>query len=149
MPEHERFLLFPTLYQQQREQIVASAQTRYDVIAPSLPGPETRRLNFSAEVVAGRKLATLTEAEALRGQHLWRDEVIVERFDWGREHAIHALALPVGQLPHRIKLPQLPGYGGCKSWLEVSTAISTEGAVPVLDDAAFAAKVADFHRALN
>lgn len=46
--EHPQFLLFPTLYHQQREHVAAAAQARYDVIAPDLPGPETLRLDFSA-----------------------------------------------------------------------------------------------------
>lgn len=148
-PEHERFLLFPTRYHQQREQVVNSAQTRYDVIAPGLPGPETLRLEFFAEVVAGRKLAALTDAEALRGQHIWRDEVIAERFDRGREPAIHALALRVWRLPRRVERPMLPAYGGCKSWIELAEDIPTDGAIPALDDSAFAAKLAVFHAALG
>jgi hypothetical protein len=141
---HERFLLFPTLFHQQRENIVPAAQARYDAIAPALPGPETLRLEFVAEVVAARKLGSLAEAERLRGQHIWRDEVVSERFDWGKEQAIHALALRVRRLPRRIELPMLPSYGGCRSWIEVAEEIPTEGPVPVLDDDAFAEKLAAF-----
>ena len=118
---HERFLLFPTL-----------------------PGPETLRLESFAEVVAARKLGSLAEAERLRGQHIWRDEVVAERFDRGEEQAIHALALRVWRLPRRIELPMLPNYGGCRSWIEVAEDIPTAGSVPVLDDDAFAAKRAAF-----
>ena len=147
--EHERFLLFPTLFHQQRAQVVPAAQARYDELAPALPGPETLRLELFAEVVAWRKLASLADAERLRGQHIWRDEVIAERFDWGKEQSIHALALRVWRLPRRGELPMLPGYGGCKSWIETAEEIPTEGSVPVLDDVAFAARLAAFTAALG
>ncbi|HTH47122.1 MAG TPA: DUF1802 family protein [Candidatus Limnocylindria bacterium] len=148
-PEHPRFLLFPTLFHQQREQVVPEAQARYDAIAADLPGPETLRLEYFAEVAAWRKVASLAEVEKLRGQHIWRDELIAERFDWGKEQAIYALALRVWRLPQRIDLPMLPAYGGCKSWIEVAEDISTDGAMPVLDDAAFAVQLAAFHAALG
>ncbi len=148
-PEHDRFLLFPTLFHQQREQVVTEAQARYDAIAPRLPGPETLRLEFFAEVVAWQKVASLARVERLRGQHIWRDELIAERFDWGKEHAIHALALRVWRLPRPEDLPMLPAYGGCKSWVEVTEEIPTESAVPVMDDAAFAVRLAAFHAALG
>jgi len=33
-PEYQRFLLFPTLYHQQREIVVATAQARFDEMLP-------------------------------------------------------------------------------------------------------------------
>ncbi len=93
--EHPRFLLFPTLFHQQRDSVLPAAQVRYDEIAPHFAGPDKLRLEFSANVVAVRELKSLAEAEALRGQHVWRDEVIVERFDWGHDKGIFALAFIV------------------------------------------------------
>src|SRR4026208_1633666 len=82
--EHPQFFLFPTLYHQQRESVTTEAQTRYDQIAPHPAPPGVVRLEFLAEVAAGRQLDALSTAEALRGQHCWRDEIIAERFDWSR-----------------------------------------------------------------
>ena len=48
--EHSQFLLFPTLFHQQRESVIAAAQERYDQIAPRLPSPEIVRVEFFAEV---------------------------------------------------------------------------------------------------
>src|SRR5213594_4248551 len=82
--EHPRFWFFPTLFHQQRESVIAPAQTRFDQIAPHLPKPDTLRLQFFAEVVAWQRLDSLEAAQRLRGQHIWRDEIIAQRFDWGR-----------------------------------------------------------------
>lgn len=146
--EHPRFLFFPTLYHQQRENVLPAAQVRYDEIAPHLPPPDVLRLEFCAEVVAWRRLDSLAAVERLRGQHIWRDDVLAQRFDWGKEQAIHALAVRVSRLPQRVELPMLPAYGGCKSWIELADDIPTDTAQPVLDEAAFQARLHTFESAL-
>ena len=146
--EHPRFFFFPTLFHQQRENVIASAQRRYDEIAPHLPPPETLRLEFCAEVVAWRKLDSVAAVERLRGQHVWREDVVTQRFDWGTQQAIFALAVRVAQLPHRLERPMLPSYGGCKSWIELAEDIATDTAQPVLAEAAFQARLREFTTAL-
>src|ERR1700733_11667756 len=64
--EHSRFLLFPTLFHQQRESVIESAQARYDEIAPTFPSPEILRVEFAAEVMFAGRLESLEQARALR-----------------------------------------------------------------------------------
>jgi len=147
--ETPRFLIFPTLFHQQRDRVIPSAQRRYDEIAPALPPADRLRLTHFAEVADARSLGSLADAERLRGQHIWRDDVIAERFDWGREQGIHALAVRVHRLAQPHDLPMLDSYGGCKSWIETAVDIPAGGATPVLDDDAFAVKLARFRDALS
>ncbi len=147
--EHPRFLLFPTLYHQQRESVIPAAQARYDQIAPGFPPPEILRLEYFAEVAACRRLESLSAASALRDEHCWRDEVIADRFDWGREKNIFAIAVRVHRLPRPVELPMSPAYGGCKSWIDLDRDIPVDGATPVLDQAAFDQKLGRFLAALN
>lgn len=147
--EHPHFLFWPTLFHQQRDNVIASAQSRFDEIAPGLPGPEVVRLEYCAEVVHWERLDSLEAAQRLQGQHIWREEVIAERFDWGKQKAIFALAVRVSKLPQRVELPVRPEYGGCKSWIELAEEISTVGATPVLSDEAFARKLLQFKQALE
>ena len=147
--EHPQFLLFPTLFHQQRESVLPVAQQRYDEIAPRLPGPEIIRLEYFAEVAAWRSLDNLSSAESLRGQHIWRDEVVAARFDWGRAQNIFAIAVRVQRFPLPIELPARPAYGGCKSWVELEKDIPTTGAMPVLNQQAFDRKLQQFFSALN
>src|SRR5580698_8599991 len=70
--EHPRFLLFPTLFHQQRASVIESAQERYDKIAPGLPIGDTLCLEYFAETIAAQKLDSSEELIALRGQHIWR-----------------------------------------------------------------------------
>lgn len=147
--EQPEFLFFPTLYHQQRENVLPGAQRRYDEIAPTLPSKEIVRLDFVARVVDWRNLDSLAAAERLRGQHIWRDEVIAERFDWGRTQNIFALAVRVYRLARCVELPMRESYGGCKSWIETEQDIDTSAIVPVLGDAEFAAKLKMFTDALS
>lgn len=147
--EHPQFLLFSTLFHQQRESVLPSAQKRYDEIAPRLAGPDIIRVEYFAEVAAWRSLDNLSSAESLRGQHIWRDEVIAARFDWGRAQSIYAIAVRIHRLPLPIELPASPAYGGCKSWVEFDKDIPTAGALPVLDQQAFDRKLQQFFSALN
>src|ERR1043166_1481058 len=89
--EYSRFLLFPTLFHQQRESVISSAQLRFDELTQRLPAKDCVRVGFFCELAAWQRIESLAAAERLRGQHIWRDEVIAQRFDWGREKNILAL----------------------------------------------------------
>jgi hypothetical protein len=147
--EHPRFLLFPTLFHQQRESVIPAAQERFDEIARRFPPPEIVRIEFYAEVAAWRQIESLSAAESLRGQHCWRDEVIADRFDWGKARNIFAIAVRVHRLPLPIELAMHADYGGCRSWVELEKDIPTTGALPVLDQQAFDLKHTQFLSALN
>jgi hypothetical protein len=147
--EHPEFLFFPTLFHQQRESVLPAAQQRFDKIAPNFPPPTILRVEYFGRVAAWQRLESLAAAEALCGQHIWRDEVIAERFDWGKDRAIHALAVRVFRLPTPVELPMVSSYGGCKSWIEVEKEIETSGAEPALNEDAFAEKLERFKRIVN
>lgn len=146
---HPEFLLFPTLFHQQREFVLPEAQTRFDEITRQLPRPNVVRMECFARVEAWRRLESLGQARALHGLHVWRENVIDDRFDWGRDKQIHAMAVRIFRLPNPIDLPMLESYGGCKSWIELATDIPTDGARAVLDDAAFSAQLLLFEKALE
>ncbi|MBI3850944.1 MAG: DUF1802 family protein [Verrucomicrobia bacterium] len=148
-PEHSQFLLFPTQFHQQRESVLPAAQVRFDRISVNCPDPSKLRLDIFAEVVVVQRLGSLAAAERLRGQHIWRDEVIAQRFDWGKEKNIHALAVRVSRLPQAVELPMSPAYGGCKSWVELETDVATAGARPVLSEEMFTEKLSQFRTALE
>jgi hypothetical protein len=140
--EHRRFLLYPTLFHQQRESLVPEFQRRFDELVPRLPPAERVRVEFVAEVVATARLTAPDQALALRGQHDLRDEVITHRFDWGHEHFLLALVLRVARLAQGVELPALPAYGGCKSWVELAEDVAADEAVPVADESAFQSRLA-------
>ncbi len=143
------FLLLPTRFHQQGDRVVPEAQARFAEVLAALPPPETIRLEFFAEVAAWRKLTSRVDALRLHGQHVWRDEVIAERFDWGGEEAIFAMAVRVHRLARPVELPFRPDYGGCKSWVKLADDVPLTGAAPVLGDAEFDRRLAAFQAALE
>ena len=142
--EHERFWLFPTRFHQQ-----AGGVEGVDFSKLKFPSEDLVRIEFAAEVAEARQLESLEEARRLAGQHIWRDEVIAERFDWGREQGIYAMAVRARRLPESVELPLLEKYGGCKSWVELDAELDFAATTPVLDDADFEVKLAAFREALN
>jgi hypothetical protein len=147
--EHPEFLLFPTLFHQQRESVLPESQARFDEIVHLMPEPNVVRLECFARVVAWRRLETLSAARALHGQHIWREDVIEERFDWGRSKQIHVMAVRIFRLAAPVEIPMLEAYGGCKSWIELDRDVRTEGAHAALDDTAFSAQLHLFRKALE
>jgi hypothetical protein len=146
--EHNRFFLFPTLFHQQRESVQPAAQLRYDALAPKL-SPSLVRIETFVEVADWKFLDSIEAALRLHGQHIWREEVIRDRFDWGKSKSIYAMAVCAFRLPLPIELPMRAEYSGCKSWVEFETPISTDGAQPALTDREFEAKISRFHSALE
>src|SRR5438309_5883223 len=146
--EHERFLLFPTLFHQQRESVIGSAQARYDEISESFPKADRVRIEFYAKVIDWRELFSLEDARRLHGQHIWRDEVIAERFEWGHKKEIYAMAVRAWRLAEVCELPVRESYGGCKSWIELEQEISMEGAQPALSEGQFEQRLKEFRSAL-
>lgn len=147
--DHSGFLLFPTFHHQQREAVIPEAQRRYDELLTTRPSGEAVRFTFFGEVVDWRRLDSPSALDRLRGQHVWRDEVVTQRFEWGRERGIYALAVRVFRLAREVELPLLKSYGGCKSWVELDADVTSEGAQPVQSDEAFAAKLERFRSVLE
>ena len=146
--EHDRFFLFPTLFHQQRESVLPSAQLRYDILAPTL-SPESILFEYFVEVVDWKFVESFEVASRLRGQHVWREEVIRERFNWGKTQSIYAMAVRVFRLPHPVSLPTRPDYGGCKSWVDLDASISPDDSQPVLAETEFKTKLERFRAALE
>ncbi len=144
----DRFWLFPTRFHQQREAVLPAAQARFDILAAQFPPADQVVLEYFAEVADARKVQSPAALDALRGRHCWRDEVIAQRYNWGGEQAIFALCLRVFRLAQAVRLPMLPAYGGCQSWIELGVEVPVTDALPVLSAAAFPDELTAFAKAL-
>lgn len=142
--EHDRFWLFPTRFHQQAEGVEG-----VDFSKLKFPSEDLVRIEFAAEVAEARQLESLDVARRLAGQHIWRDGVIAERFDWGREQGIYAMAVRVRRLPEPVELPLLEKYGGCKSWVELDAELDFGATTPVLENEQFQKKLVAFREALT
>ena len=144
--DHSEFLLFPTLFHQQRDAVLPAAQERFDQLVR--PISDRVEIEYFCRVADWRRVASLAFADQLRGQHVWNDQVLGERFAWGGEKAIFALAVRVYALAVPVTVPVIPAYGGCKSWLTLAQDIPIDQAHPVLDAEQFEAKLNRLRSAL-
>ena len=144
--EQERFWLFPTRFHQQAEGVVEEARAGFKDY--DCPPNDLLRIEFCAEVIEARRLDSLAQAQRLAGQHIWRERIIAERFDWGRDVGIYAMAVRVRRLAAPVEIPMLESYGGCKSWVELEASLEFAGTEPVLASADFELKLREFRKAL-
>lgn len=147
--EHSDFLLYPTWQHQQQDLVLPAWQARYaELISNPLPAAEVR-LDYLAQVVSWRRLEAIDVVQRLRGQHILRDEVVAQRFEWGKDKNIFVLAVRVFRIEPPVLVPVLPGYAGCKSWVDLEQDLQVNDATPVLSKEAFNAKLNQFHGALD
>ena len=131
---HDRFLLFPTRFHQQRERVVPAAQARLDALLADDDTPADRvRIEFLASVTGYRHLTDPAAVDLLAPFHRWRPEVLRERFEWGREAGVTLMGVRVERLPQALEMPLRPEDGGCRSWTGLAEEIDGNGARPVLD----------------
>lgn len=135
--EHRRFWLYPTWVHQQAEGVLASARPLLDEAVADRPPEGTVRLSHFAEVAEVHFLADFTVAEKLADLHCWSADTVRSRFAY-RRPGLFALGVRVWKAEVAHELAESSAYAGCKSWVELGRELSTEGASPVLSDAAFA-----------
>ncbi len=135
-PDHREFLLLPTFLHQSPESVVAEARPWLLDIDAEKPEDGTIVVRHYATVADAQPIKDLPAVLRLRGQHIWSDEAVEERFHRWRE-LIHALVVRVYALPRAVVLPMEEEYAGCKSWIELAHDVSVIDARPVLSDDEF------------
>lgn len=131
-----RFLLLPG-HEHQRPDLV---KPEFREILDGLPHrSDTGPLHFTsfAEVVGAYEISEKAELDAMDEHHMWTSEYAESRFKWRPKKPLTALVLRTYLLPDEVVLPFRDEYGGCKSWIELSESVSTEGAYPALSDTEF------------
>ena len=108
---HERFFLFPTFFHTQLGQVKGERAIRE-------PREDGRiALQLIAEVTESGRLTDWDEITALADEHIWTEEAIRERYEWGDEPGISFARVTVRQLSEPWVLDDRKGFGGCRSWI--------------------------------
>ncbi len=134
--EHPRFWLFPTYTHQQRTGIKPEAVPLHERAEAERPPAGTVRLTHFAEVTGVYHVRDLPAALILSGLHLWSEATVEARFAY-RRPGLYVLPVRVYRATQAVDLPDLPAYAGCRTWVELESALPTDGAVPVLTDALY------------
>lgn len=139
--EHEEFFLFPTLFHEQVDRLKIPSDT---------PLPERKNGQIAIYAKArceGTALITdLEKIRALAPFHIWKDQVIEERFRYASVQGVHVAFLRVYQLSRPWVFPDDPKYGGCRSWITLPEFPADIQESPILDDPAHCTRMAEIRR---
>jgi hypothetical protein len=138
-PEHSEFLLYPTFFHEHR----TGVKPEFFPLLAEAGKPEKGTIRFThfARVADVKHITNLDAALALDSLHAWTPDVIRQRFHY-RTPGMFVLMARVFRLAKPEVRPERPEYAGCKTWVKLDTPVSTEHAVPVLSDEAFAEQLA-------
>jgi len=134
--EHKRFWLYPTYVHEKRDGLKEEGVALLERVELLKPPAGTVRLSHFAEVEGVYQVHDLMAALKLESLHYWSPATVESRFAY-RHPGLMVLAVRVFQAAHAVDVHETPAYQGCKSWVELEKPLPTEGAKPVLDDAAF------------
>ena len=115
---HREFLLMPTFLHQSAESLVPEARDLLIDIDADQPPPNTVVFRHRARVTDAIRIESLEELDRFRGQHVWADHVVAERFHRWRDE-LHVLTVEVSALGEPLVVPWRESFGGCKSWVDV------------------------------
>ena len=142
--QHREFLLFPTFFHAQYEGIRTSTDHRI------LRNEEPRdQVTFTAgcQIVGKAVISDWELVERLQPFHIWKGELLRERFDYGDHQALHLAVVRTFRL-ESMSIPFEKRYGGCRSWVSLPL---TEPIIakPVVSDDVFRSAYKEIDSALT
>ncbi|MEC4804393.1 MAG: DUF1802 family protein [Jaaginema sp. PMC 1080.18] len=137
---HRQILLYPT-YEHQKPQLLKPEYRDRVTIVNSGWHPQTVSMQSWANITDILQVSEVQTLTQLQPYHIWNETFAGDRFKWKPKQPLYILLLRVYQLPETINLPYREEYGGCRSWIDLERAISTEGSIPVMGDRDYQAKV--------
>ncbi len=168
--KNQRFWLYPTFFHAQLEESKSGAEKFFALAARTgtpaksvHPLPDTTDFPApQASTVAGRQVApdatspvTLryfakveqssfidewSRIQALDAQHLWKESLVRERFDWSKPPGLHVIIVRVFTISQPRVITPTAEMLGCKSWIDVPFDFEAVPSTPVLSDEAFEKK---------
>ena len=110
---HRQFFLFPTFFHEQLSQVRLP-----NAVLPE-SGPNEIEIRYFAQVKQSRIVTDWNEVRELEPHHIWREEVVRERFDYDDAPGVHVAFVEVFRLEPVWRFPNSKSYGGCRSWVEL------------------------------
>jgi hypothetical protein len=141
----QRAALFPTYEHQASHHLKHPVEiAQPDPNAPVL-------IDTWADITHGFTLQTEAEVMALELFHIWTADFIAERLKWRSQQPLHILLLRAYRLPEGVELGRTLGasHGGCRSWIDLDTPISTQHSSPALSDPDYQTRLLDIERTVQ
>jgi hypothetical protein len=135
--EHQEFFFYPTYTHQQRDGIQHDAVRDLDAVMPGRPPEGLLWMDLYAVVEFAAKVTDLGRLHKIQDLHILTPSEVESRFYYGKSRGLWVLKPRLYRLPAPHTVPTTPAYAGCRSWVPLEKALSTEGAAPIQDDAVF------------
>ena len=139
--EHWNFWLFPTGFHNQGDLLLWTPANAEEVAVPQDEARERVDIRYFARLHQVWRLTDWEKVSSLAPLHVWKEEVVRERFAWNEDSCLHVALVRTYALPTVWSFPYAPAYGGCRSWVKLPTegASREETLRPVLTDEAWKA----------
>lgn len=139
--EHSEFWLFPTYLHESEgtERLIDEARDDLSRVVAARPRAGEIRLSLYTVVTDVHEIRDPRLLPRLAGFHVWSDHSVDEKFHY-REPGLYALTVRIFRRETLLVLPESPHFAGCRSWVDLPTAISTDQLQPVLPDSEFASQ---------
>ena len=132
--EHRRFLFFPTYLHQNPAMLKPEAQGAFE---PRSAEPQQIELSLAAQVTDIIPVKSREQMDEIDDAHIWTEPLIDMRFNYKQENPLYLLLVRAYKLAEAMTVENTPAYAGCKSWVPLENAVSTQGARPVLDETSY------------
>jgi hypothetical protein len=136
---HDEFFLFPTFFHEQ----LVKVRTPEAEMPAARPGEI--EIRYFARVADRAKIMDWPHAEAFEGFHILAEPVVRERFEY-KGAGLHVALVRVFRLEPAWTFPELPAYGGCRSWVNLPDLPVETRLQPVLSEEEHASVVERFER---
>ena len=146
---YPEFLLYPTFEHQKDELLQKKYRQDLCQVLSEAHGRDTITFSHWAGVEEVIELTEQDKLDTLSPYHIWSDDYAQKRLHWKPRSPLSVMLLRLYLLEEPQTVPYLPGYGGCKSWVELSEGVSLSHLTPVLTEEDFRSKVGEVKAALG
>ena len=146
---YPEFLLYPTFEHQKDELLQKKYRQDLCQVLSEAQGRDTITFSHWAGVEEVIELTEQDKLDTLSPYHIWSDDYAQKRLHWKPRSPLSVMLLRLYRLEEPQTVPYLPGYGGCKSWVELSEGVSLGHLTPVLTEEDFRSKVGEVKAALG
>ena len=143
--QHDEFLLFPTLFHEQ----VTKLKLPETTLLPARAEDGGIRIEYRARVEWTAAITDLATAHRLAPFHVWRDDVVDERFRYDEKEGLSLAFVRVFRLSEPFAFPDSPKYGGCRSWVTLPDLPERMSSTAVLDQGTHEARAAQVRALLS
>jgi hypothetical protein len=138
---HDRFLLYPTFFHEKLNELDARFHQTLESSHANRPPEGTIELRYVANVAAVWQVTELERLRSIDAEHGLTWGAVESRFRYRDDPRVHVVAVRVAKLSSMVSLPEVRRYTGCVSWVKLDEDVIVRGAIPVVDDDAFASRM--------